>query len=134
MKLRISASLCTITALGALLAGGIAAQPSKPPEKKSAPTKAQMQKAFPNASGDVQGRIKAGIEEAIATDPGFGNACFHPVHGLRVSDGNQSVDLLVCFACSRLLVFSGQAKSFTTIGGSLDTGMLLNHVLREDIQ
>ena len=82
----------------------------------------------------LQARLKSGIEEAIANDPGYGAKCFIPVHGLRVSDGTQSVDLLICFGCRRLVVFSGAAKSYSTIGGSGDTETLLNCVLRGSIQ
>ncbi len=85
-------------------------------------------------SAVLQERLKSGIEEAIATDPGFGAKCFNPAHGLRVSDGRQSVDLMICFGCRRLVVFSGQTTSDSTIGGSGDTEFLLNRALRGSIQ
>ena len=85
-------------------------------------------------SAVLQERLKSGIEEAIATDPGSGARCFHPVHGLRVSEGTQSVDLVICFGCRRLVVFSGQSQSSSTLGKSGDTEFLLNRVLRGSIQ
>jgi hypothetical protein len=180
MKLSTFSSLFLLVALGTLLASSNLAQPNKQPAQKRmlakvpVPTKAQMQKVFPDASGDLfqrgqqitvfwiersaipqgqssfhgyhirgehkvttlglQERLKSGIEEAIATDPGFGATCFHPVHGLRVSDGNQSVDMIICFGCGRFAVFSGESEREGTLGKSGDTEFLLNRVLRGSIQ
>ena len=74
--------------------------------------------------------LRAAINAAIANNTGNAAKCFNPHHGLRVSQGNQSVDLVICFGCSRLVVYSGQKSSSSTITPSQSTEILLNRLLQ----
>lgn len=40
-------------------------------------------------------------------------ACFNPHHAIRATKGNKIVDMLICFSCSGIEIYYGQAKGQT---------------------
>ena len=74
--------------------------------------------------------LRAALNAAIANNTGNAAKCFIPHHGLRVSQGNQSVDLIICFECRRLVVYSGHNSSSSIITPSQSTELLFNRLLR----
>lgn len=55
--------------------------------------------------------------------------CFNPRHGLRISDGVQSLDLVICFECKNFISYAGVAKSEGEISGSAE--VLYTQILKD---
>jgi hypothetical protein len=47
---------------------------------------------------DTERKSLLGVAGTIG--PGYGARCFDPRHGIRVSSGDKSIDLIICFECS----------------------------------
>lgn len=63
-------------------------------------------------------RVVDAVESAVleSTVPA---ACFEPRHGLRVSAGHDTCDLLICFECGRMEMYAGGRQvGGTGVGGS----------------
>jgi hypothetical protein len=59
-------------------------------------------------------------------EPGF---CFHPRHGLSVTRAGRTVDLVICFECSRFESYeNGEQTDFAPVGGAPEP--LFNDLLR----
>jgi len=58
------------------------------------------------------------IDDAVASWDGHPcNNCFHPRHGLRISNERATYDLVICFECQRIEIYSGRrriAESYLT--------------------
>ena len=78
----------------------------------------------------LKAELRAAVNEAIANNSGIAGKCFIPHHGLRVSQGIQSVDLVICFDCHRLAVYSGQKSRSSIITPTQSTEVLFNRVLK----
>jgi hypothetical protein len=62
------------------------------------------------ASGDDRKQLANALREATASNSGMVAFCFDPRHGIRLTHGSQTVDLLICFRCSQVETFiNGQA-------------------------
>ena len=73
-----------------------------------------------------QQRVAHAIEQAVLHFPDSA-ACFNPRHALRVSNGQSSYDLLICFECGAMEFFDGDKRvGDTGIGGPPD---VLNSIL-----
>lgn len=58
----------------------------------------------------------------------YGAACFNPRHGLRISDGEKTLDVVICFECGHFVSYYGDQ----TGDGELDTftaNVLYNQIL-----
>jgi hypothetical protein len=56
--------------------------------------------------------------------------CFNPRHGLRVSSGLRTVDLVICFECSSLEVHSTKRVSVLSVSNSAEA--LFDRILRSN--
>jgi hypothetical protein len=54
----------------------------------------------------VREQLLTALTKGIAESDGFGAKCFDPRHGIRAKLDKQSVDLVICFECSWVYVFS----------------------------
>lgn len=63
--------------------------------------------------------LRLGVEDNF----GMAAGCFIPRHGIRLKDGDRTVDLVICFECLSVQVFEdGKAKpGFLTTGGPQPT-------------
>jgi hypothetical protein len=55
---------------------------------------------------DMRAEVLAALEQGIAENEGLVAACFMPRHGIRAARGGAAVDLLVCFECLQVYVYS----------------------------
>ncbi len=78
----------------------------------------------------LKAELRAAINDAIASNNGVAAKCFIPHHGLRVSQGSQTVDLVICFGCRRLAVYSGQTSSSSIIAAKPGTEALFDRALK----
>jgi hypothetical protein len=46
----------------------------------------------------------------VADAPPHAKKCFEPRHGVRAMAGGKTVDLVICFACSEVQVWSDDGK------------------------
>ncbi len=53
--------------------------------------------------------------------------CFNPRHGLRISDGKQKLDIIICFECSNFKTYYKDKEGFGSINE--DTKTLFSNVL-----
>ena len=56
--------------------------------------------------GPQRDQLLGALHEAIANSPLYYVYCFDPRHAIRASLGAQAVDLLICFECERIEVYS----------------------------
>src|SRR6266511_2767014 len=56
-------------------------------------------------------------------------ACFNPRHGLRAEMNGKSVDLVICFECSGLIVYAGKEKGVAVLS-SIPAQRLYNRIMR----
>jgi len=66
----------------------------------------------------VRGRERARLLRTIysgISDEAEAAACFSPGHGLRASRDGQNVDVVICFGCQQLLIYSPKGKGYATI-------------------
>ena len=78
-------------------------------------------------SPKLQAKLKSSFVKAM---PGaYGAACFNPRHGLRLVDGEKTVDLVICFECGTTVTYYGEAKGEGDVFGT--PARLYNRVLRE---
>jgi len=74
-----------------------------------------------------QQRVADAIKQAVLHIPDPA-ACFNPRHALRVSDGSNNFDFVICYECGAMEFFTGgKSVGGTGIGGSPDT---FNSILR----
>ena len=64
---------------------------------------------------DTRKTLLAALEKGAKDNDGTVARCFDPRHGIRVKDGDKTIDLVICFECF-------QVKTFT--GDKLGTGFL----------
>src|SRR6266542_3342151 len=57
-------------------------------------------------------------------------ACFNPRHGLRAEMNGKSVDLVICFECSCLILYAGKEKGVAVISSIRAEG-LYNRIMRD---
>jgi hypothetical protein len=50
-------------------------------------------------------------------DSNIKTECFNPRHGIRIADGNETVDLLISFECENFVSFAGEQKGAGNIFG-----------------
>ena len=67
--------------------------------------------------------ISQSLARIVSTHDNGVAACFDPHHGLTLTDGNSSFDLVLCFECWRYIVYTSDgvllyADSFTARGES----------------
>jgi len=75
-----------------------------------------------------QRQVTATVRRAAQTYVGDTKCGFSPRHGVRLSSGSTTFDFLICFECSRMIVYSGDQHIVgLSIGGSPDA---LNRILR----
>jgi hypothetical protein len=56
--------------------------------------------------GPQRDQLLHALQQAIANSPLYYVYCFDPRHAIRASVGAQTVDLLICFECERIEVYS----------------------------
>ena len=73
-----------------------------------------------------QKRVAQAVQHAVLV--AFDSAaCFNPRQGVRVSDGRDTYDLVICFECGEMEIFAGEERVGNTgMGGSPDA---LNSIL-----
>ena len=75
----------------------------------------------------LQSELKSSLVKAMAGADGA--ACFTPRHGLRLTSGDKTVDIVICFECGTTVTYYGEAKGE---GDVFDTpARLYNRVLRD---
>lgn len=47
--------------------------------------------------------------------------CFNPRHGIRATRGDESVDILICFECLQMEVFTGKSRFWYRTSGTPQT-------------
>lgn len=63
--------------------------------------------------------LLAALETGIAENTGWVAACFDPRHGIRASRGGDSLDLVVCFECAQIYIYSdGKRAESVLVSGS----------------
>lgn len=81
------------------------------------------------AGSGLQADVKKSLYRAI--NVGWVQAaCFNPRHGLRAEMNGKSVDLVICFECSSLLVYAGEEEGGAAIS-SISAERLYNRILRD---
>jgi hypothetical protein len=81
-------------------------------------------------SPDVRARLVTALESGIAKSTGPGARCFVPRHGLHAVSGDRTVDLLICFECSWVRVFTAGAETPAAVVTTSDPQPLFDQVLR----
>jgi hypothetical protein len=66
-------------------------------------------------AADVRARLLTALESGIAKSTGPGARCFVPRHGIHAVSGDKTVDLLICFECSWVRVFTGGAETTAAV-------------------
>ena len=51
-------------------------------------------------------RVATTIADSVARTDGFGARCFIPHHGLRFTSGKQTYELVICFMCHHLRIYT----------------------------
>ena len=69
---------------------------------------------FDVTSPDAQRIVARTVENAIAHWDGRHMMCFEPRHGIRVTDGAHTYDLVICFECQYVYCFEGDRKLAVT--------------------
>ena len=70
-------------------------------------------------SPDVRRVVAQTVQHALSSWDGAYMMCFEPRHGIRVTNGTQSYDLLICFECQYIYSYSGeQGLGVTGLTGS----------------
>jgi hypothetical protein len=61
---------------------------------------------------DAGGRrdLLASLEKAAADSDGSMPDCFNPRHGIRVTRGDKTLDLVICFQCLQVEVYAGDQR------------------------
>lgn len=62
-------------------------------------------------------KMTAALRQATANNPGVAAGCFNPRHGLRLVQGDKTIDLVICFECFQVQIFVGEEA----VGGFLTT-------------
>jgi hypothetical protein len=75
-------------------------------------------------------RVRQAVEKGVKDSDGSVAACFNPRHGIRVTNGTKTYDLVICYECLSASVFVGDDRvgSFLTARGPEGA---LNKVLRD---
>ena len=82
------------------------------------------------AAVEVRTRLLNALEGGIAKSTGPGARCFVPKHGIHVVSGGKTVDLLICFECSWVRVFSGGVETPAVVVTTNDPQPVCDQVLR----
>jgi hypothetical protein len=89
------------------------------------PILAQAEILDPNLRSELKSTLVKGMNQnAVAAK------CFNPRHGLRVSSGLRTVDLVICFECSSLEVHSTKRVSVLSVSNSAEA--LFDRILRSN--
>ena len=67
---------------------------------------------------EEQKQIIESLYKSIADSNGVGARCFAPRHGIRAKKGEETVDLLVCFECYKVLIIKGDKRGQETLTAS----------------
>lgn len=73
--------------------------------------------------------VRTTLLQAIASHPKYGAKCFLPRHGLRAMHDGKTLDLLICFECSRISAWSGGKETHLLTAGSAQP--LLDRILKD---
>jgi hypothetical protein len=87
------------------------------------PILAQAEVLDPNLQAELKSSLIKGINQNVVAAK-----CFNPRHGLRVSQGLKTVDVVICFECSRLEVYSTKRVNTLTVSNSAEA--LFDRILR----
>ena len=79
---------------------------------------------------DVQTRLVSALESGIAKSTGPGARGFVPRHGIHAVSGGKTVDLLICFECSWVRVFSGGVETPAAVVTTNDPQPVFDQVLQ----
>ena len=55
-------------------------------------------------------KITTALLDGIANAPNYVAACFNPRHGLRITGDENSIDVVICFECVQVYVYSGETR------------------------
>ena len=73
-------------------------------------------------------RVVAALYAGVLDKNAMSKKCFSPHHGLRVWDGNKTVDFVICFDCNNIYLHSGPRQGSGPI--SMSPEPLFNQVLK----
>jgi len=79
---------------------------------------------------DKRKELLTKIDAGLANSKG-GAKCFDPRHGIRAVHDGKTVDLVICFACSWVYVYSDQEKREVVLETGSDAQELLNKILTD---
>lgn len=64
----------------------------------------------PITSPDTRRVVADTVLRAVSSWDGGLMACFEPRHGIRIANGKQTFDLLICFECQRIYSYEGDQQ------------------------
>lgn len=59
----------------------------------------------------------------------YGAACFNPRHGLRITDNEKTLDLVICFECGHFVSYYGDQKGESSLE-SFTADIIYNQILK----
>jgi hypothetical protein len=69
-------------------------------------------------------RVAASIEGAVRNFNGWRATCFNPRHAVRVTNGSQTYDFIICYECGSLECYSGERQVGRSVSISGSSHML----------
>jgi hypothetical protein len=81
------------------------------------------------ADADAREKIVSALKEAVAKSDGAVATCFFPRHGLRAIENGRTIDYVVCFQCTQMLIFDGDSRTEKPI--TRDPQPLFNNYLKQ---
>ena len=81
---------------------------------------------------DRRNEVLAQLYNGLAVPDNFlSYACFCPRHGLRAEKGKQYVDLVICFSCQQMQVFTEKRPDQMTTGISSEPRPAFDRILKD---
>jgi hypothetical protein len=64
----------------------------------------------PLKNAQTRADVLSALYKGIRTNKGGAAKCFNPRHGIRAVQGNQTVDLVICFECRQIKIYDGNGQ------------------------
>ena len=81
---------------------------------------------------DRRNEVLAQLYNGLAVPDNFLSfGCFSPRHGLRAEKGKQCVDLMICFSCQQMQVFTEKRPDQMTTGISSEPRHAFDRILKD---
>jgi hypothetical protein len=83
-------------------------------------------------AGDERAKLVAALAEGIEKGSALKN-CFNPRHGIKATQGTNTIELLICFECGGVVVFRSGAPKKTFLTASQPKETYNNILLRKGV-